>query len=411
MQPSSVPRLVGQPLSADEYLLSAMALRQDAQSHADADNYLTFGEEAGWDADDMLASNLAGQRPGLGECLVGTCGFMGTGAAKYAQRLRAVELNCTFHDQGNGCYEKQAASYAKLGLRVVVKVSGYATHSVALGDPTQWWPWLHAKYAPFVTELVNEGILVGLLWQLPPSFNCTEEHLRRLEILGQLLRSRSQRTAWLELRHVFEFRHSSWFKSSALREIMRRHSLSLVSLHVMNDTGWAGDLNSGWHALPDETDEGDFVYLRCFGARSRSIGLYDMSFLKEAMAVAKRATSAVIMFGQGDAPQQALSNAWELQDLCCLSQGSLSSLPLRSGGSEVGKRVRGVVLRRGRDGLILVDVEGGPQGCRTGYLGSRHSRRRGLGLRAGTVLTNLQVESEEKGHLVLSVCEADTAVS
>ena len=40
---------------------------------------------------------------------MGTCGFMGTGAAKYAQRLRAVELNCTFHDQGKGCYEKQAS--------------------------------------------------------------------------------------------------------------------------------------------------------------------------------------------------------------------------------------------------------------------------------------------------------------
>ena len=44
---------------------------------------------------------------------------------------------------------------------VVVKVSGYATHSVALGDPTQWWPWLHAKYAPFVTELVGRADLMG----------------------------------------------------------------------------------------------------------------------------------------------------------------------------------------------------------------------------------------------------------
>jgi hypothetical protein len=49
-------------------------------------------------------------------------------------------------------YEAQAASYAQLGLRVVVKVSGYATHRVQLQDPTEWWPWLRAKYAPFVNK-------------------------------------------------------------------------------------------------------------------------------------------------------------------------------------------------------------------------------------------------------------------
>ena len=39
--------------------------------------------------------------PGDGECLVGTCGFMGVAAGKYAAKLKAVELNATFHDQGD----------------------------------------------------------------------------------------------------------------------------------------------------------------------------------------------------------------------------------------------------------------------------------------------------------------------
>ena len=44
------------------------------------------------------------------------------------------------------------------------------------------------------------GVLVGLLWQLPPSFTCTDENCQRLETLGELLRSKSQTEPWLELR-------------------------------------------------------------------------------------------------------------------------------------------------------------------------------------------------------------------
>ena len=45
---------------------------EDAQSHADADNYLTFGEEAGWDADDMLASNLGWAKTWIGRMPLGS---------------------------------------------------------------------------------------------------------------------------------------------------------------------------------------------------------------------------------------------------------------------------------------------------------------------------------------------------
>ena len=39
---------------------------------------------------------------------------------------------------------------------------------------------------------VNAGVLVGLLWQLPATFACTDETCERLEALGSLLRSESQ---------------------------------------------------------------------------------------------------------------------------------------------------------------------------------------------------------------------------
>ncbi|CAL1146040.1 unnamed protein product [Cladocopium goreaui] len=400
MQPSSIPRLVGHPLSADEYFLSAMAVRQDAQTHADENNLLTFGEAAGWDVDDMLAAQAPARNMGSvgsGEGLVGTCGFMGVAAGKYAARLKAVELNATFHDQGDASYEAQAASYAQLGLRVVVKVSGYATHRVQLQDPTEWWPWLRAKYAPFV----NEGVLVGLLWQLPPSFTCTDENCQRLETLGELLRSKSQTEPWLELRHAFEFRHSSWFRSPRWREGFKKQQLSLVSLHLLNDTSWAGDLESGWHGLPEDSAP-DFVYLRCFGTRGRSIGSYSREELQDMLAVTQRSTSSVVMFGQGDAPKQALENAWDLQDL---KTPGASSHVNRSDSKLAGKVCSGVVLRKGQDRTVLsVTLEDSQS--RTGYLGSRHSRRRGLKLRVGEVLEHLRVEAEDaSGRLLLSVCD------
>eukprot|EP00435_Cladocopium_sp_Y103_P049736 s282_g15.t1 len=401
MQPSSIPRLVGHPLSADEYFLSAMAERQDAQTHADENNLLTFGEAAGWDVDDMLAAQAPARNVGpvgSGEGLVGTCGFMGVAAGKYAARLKAVELNATFHDQGDACYDTQAASYAQLGLRVVVKVSGYATHRVQLQDPTEWWPWLRAKYAPFV----NEGVLVGLLWQLPPSFTCTDENCQRLETLGELLRSKSQTEPWLELRHAFEFRHSSWFRSPRWREGLKKYQLSLVSLHLLNDTSWAGDLESGWHGLPEEDSASDFVYLRCFGTRGRSIGSYSREELQDMLAVTQRTSSSVVMFGQGDAPKQALENAWDLQGL---KTPGASSHVNRSASSLAGKVCSGVVLRKGQDRTVLsVTLEDSQS--RTGYLGSRHSRRRGLKLRVGEVLEHLRVEAEDaSGRLLLSVCD------
>lgn len=390
-EPSSIPRLIGEPLSTDEYLLAQMAQRQDAMDWADAANCETFGEEAGWDVADMLSAPTSICRPGLGELLVGTCGFMGTAAPKYADRLGAVELNATFHDRGGTTYDSQATKYSQLGLKIVVKVSGYATHDVGLRDPASWWPWLRLKYAPFV----NAGVLVGLLWQLPATFTCTEETCERLEALGSLLRSESQTGSWLQLRHAFEFRDSSWFDSHRAGELMRRHRFTLVCSHIANDTGWAGDLVSGWHGFPTEADveSTDFIYIRCFGTSGRSVGAYGSDELQRIASMASTARSAIIMFGQGDAPRQALENAWQMKEL--LQGDAVSSNPVLPAAHAIsGELVSGVVLRvqHGRDRRVFVDVGG-----RLGFLGSRHTRRRGLDLRKGAVLKNLRVECEERG--------------
>eukprot|EP00931_Biecheleriopsis_adriatica_P109846 TRINITY_DN84115_c0_g1_i1.p1 TRINITY_DN84115_c0_g1~~TRINITY_DN84115_c0_g1_i1.p1 ORF type:complete len:454 (-),score=82.34 TRINITY_DN84115_c0_g1_i1:50-1411(-) len=400
------PRLVGQPLSTDEYLLSEIAIREDRLEQADAANDETFGDASGWDVEEMLASAAAGPAVGKHERLVGTCGFMGTPPKKYVSRLSAVELNATYHDRGDTTYEQQAAAYAKLGLRVVVKVSGYATHEANLAEPSTWWPWLRSKYASFV----NAGVLVGFLWQLPPSFACGSDHLARLDALGSLLRSPGQTQSWLQLRHAFEFRHPSWFGSSSVSDTLSRHSLHLVRLHVMNDTGWAGDLESGWHGAEASDCPAEFVYIRCFGSSGRSIGSYSPAELENIAAMAGQAASAVVMFGQGDVPSQAFSNARDLRHLLDgeVLQGLQNAAPkadrsFRPDTTEAQEMLSGTVIgtAHGKDRRVMIDVGG-----RKGYLGLRHAKKRGLSFKRGATVSNLRVEAEEGEFLILSISNA-----
>ena len=98
---------------------------------------------------------------------------------------------------------------------------------------------------------------------------------------------------------------------------MRRHRFTLVCSHIANDTGWAGDLVSGWHGFPTEADveSTDFIYIRCIGTSGRSVGAYGSDELQRIASMASTARSAIIMFGQGDAPRQALENAWQMKEL------------------------------------------------------------------------------------------------
>eukprot|EP00927_Polykrikos_kofoidii_P016886 TRINITY_DN17665_c0_g1_i4.p1 TRINITY_DN17665_c0_g1~~TRINITY_DN17665_c0_g1_i4.p1 ORF type:complete len:451 (-),score=73.19 TRINITY_DN17665_c0_g1_i4:20-1372(-) len=338
--------------------------------------------------------------------IVGTCGFMSVQPRVYAGLHEAVELNCTYHDRGSQSYDAQAVTYARIGLKVIVKVSGYATHDVGIAEPSEWWPWLRSKYAAFL----DRGILLALLWQFPPSFRRTEETLRRLDALGAMLRSpgQGQSPQWVALDHAFEFRDMSWFGDPGVADVMQRHSLTLVRLHVVNDTGWAGNLDTGWHGGPFEGSRmpPDFAYLRCFGSHGRSIGKYERLALYDMAEQMRGTRRAVAMFGQGDVPPHAFESAAELQDILagglCLSgpQRWLEEASVATEDVVPPKIVSGTVIAISRDyeQSVIFDVGG-----RRGYLGKRHSRKRGLQFKIGNVIENLHVEGELDGWLVLSV--------
>eukprot|EP00933_Yihiella_yeosuensis_P048342 TRINITY_DN44461_c0_g1_i1.p1 TRINITY_DN44461_c0_g1~~TRINITY_DN44461_c0_g1_i1.p1 ORF type:complete len:377 (-),score=63.23 TRINITY_DN44461_c0_g1_i1:71-1201(-) len=334
----------------------------------------------------------------------GTCGFMGRSPETYAESFKAVELNFTFHDRSNSSFDLQAVNYARLGLHLVVKVSGYATHEVGLKHPHEWWPWLQFKYGAFL----DADILLGLLWQLPPSFVRNAETLQRLDELGEVLRDQKQGKAWCDLPHAFEFRHSSWFQNREVTKILQRHKFHMVRSHIVNDTGWAGNLETGWHGTKEEGGTSEFVYIRCMGTDGRSVGLYSPPALHRiASTLVGSAQTAVVMFGQGDAPSQALQNARQMRFILegKTMQETMEKTMLTEAADGQGKLLTGTIcgFTRGWDRKVLVDVEG-----KKGYLGYRHLQKRGLRLQEGTVLRNLKVEAEDdKGWLILSVHSTD----
>eukprot|EP00928_Gymnodinium_smaydae_P092123 TRINITY_DN75926_c0_g1_i1.p1 TRINITY_DN75926_c0_g1~~TRINITY_DN75926_c0_g1_i1.p1 ORF type:complete len:382 (+),score=77.99 TRINITY_DN75926_c0_g1_i1:65-1210(+) len=340
---------------------------------------------------------LADEADASGSYFVGACGFMGLPPKKYAGNFDVIELDFTFHDQSDATYQDQAEQYKALGIKVVVKVSRYATHIMGLANSREWWSWLKSKYKAFL----DAGVLVGLLWQLPPSFSKSEDNLNSLGRLGAQLRNVRQGSRWQMMHHAFEFRDSSWYNAQDVTETMARHRLTLVTSHFINNTGWAGDLASGWHG-PEASAANDFAYIRCLGTEGRSIGRYSLAELREIASKGKSCSAAVIVFGQGDAPPQAFENA---KNLRVILDGQ-TELEDTSKDKQPLEMVSGTVvasITKGWNRHAILDVNG-----RKAYLGYRHLQKKGgVDLKVGTVLNNLHVEAEDAQCLYLSAAEID----
>mmetsp|Transcript_66962 Transcript_66962/g.119035 ORF Transcript_66962/g.119035 Transcript_66962/m.119035 type:complete len:343 (+) Transcript_66962:2-1030(+) len=240
---------------------------------------------------------------------VGTCGFMGLKTAEYAKRFQCVELNYTWHDGQQGRrlevqeYSRKARELSMLKLSAVIKVSGHATHEMKLQAPDVWWPRLWECYGSFA----QQGVLAALLWQLPPSLPCSDESLQRL---GEL----AERVAVCGVRHVFEFRHPSWYGNPEVIDICKRHSICIAWVHFENSTRWAGEMPNGW-SPENRTQTADFIYLRLFGPEGRNLGAYSDEFLStEIIQELPRDASGFIMFAQNTVPDHARRNAARVRD-------------------------------------------------------------------------------------------------
>merc|ERR1711920_636897 len=104
--------------------------------------------------------------------------------------------------------------------------SGLATHDHALANCSEWWPKMQAVYR----EFANANQLECILWQCPPSLHCTIKSLHNLNILCQALAEDPS------MRHVFEFRHKSWYESGDLLRILEKHRCCLAWLNLHEES-------------------------------------------------------------------------------------------------------------------------------------------------------------------------------
>jgi len=161
------------------------------------------------------------------EIFVGTSGWLydwneGQSFEWYAKysRLNAVELNSSFYRYP---FPSQVKGWARRSLprriRWAVKVHRSITHYRRLtGKALEYWYRFHRLFSP----LEEVGLLDFYLFQLPPSYKCTPNSLRRIKEFVE--------TSGLEsFRIAVEFRHNDCFTNETI-EWAHNIGITLVSI-------------------------------------------------------------------------------------------------------------------------------------------------------------------------------------
>lgn len=318
-------------------------------------------------------------------CLVGApADLFSEDRQRFAKNMDVVKLNFSFHDRQlhPQQYQSWSRQLRELGLSAVVKASRLATHERQLEGAEEWWPQLRAAYG----EFQKQGVLAAVLWQCAPSFKCSAGTLKSLESLCKLLCS------WTGTRHVFEFRHSSWYKSEAALEVLRLHGCCLAWLNLCDKdaTQWT---DSDCWSLCHST--ANFLYLQLHGAEGRALGRYSEKFLQDLTQRLPRDKDVIILFCQVDVPFHAWSDAEMMRENLGLTRKSeRASARVRiPTNTKLSGRVVKLTPR-----LVILDVVG-----RTGIIGRNHLRHGFLcKVCEGDILSGLRVEAIEEERIWLS---------
>jgi uncharacterized protein YecE (DUF72 family) len=205
--------------------------------------------------------------PGLpGDFYVGTSGwnypdwknrfYRGLSArhwlSEYAKHFPAVEVNATFYRTPSSKTYENWRNSTPPEFVFSLKGSRWITHLQRLENVGE-----------AVAAEKERGRALGsklrvLLWQLPSSLRCDAA---KLKAFAEILRS------WSEVRHVIEFRHSSWF-TEEVAGLLRRWGL----VNCFSDSGsWPL-----WEAITS-----DCVYLRLHGRPKTYASPYSKEALQE----------------------------------------------------------------------------------------------------------------------------------
>lgn len=207
--------------------------------------------------------------------------------AFFAQHFRTVEINNTFYRLPKASTWERWRAQAPEGFRYAVKGSRFVTHIKRLLDCAD-------AVETFVEQArLLEDRLGPVLWQLPPSLECETDLLAAfVDLLPR------------DVRHVFEFRHESWFQQETFATL-RRHNLGFCAYHMVDEE------------TPLEATT-DFAYMRFHGSGAKYGGRYtdeQLANWAERLRALPDDVREVYVYFNNDWHGYAIENARTLREL------------------------------------------------------------------------------------------------
>jgi uncharacterized protein YecE (DUF72 family) len=219
----------------------------------------------------------------------------------YSSFFKTVEINYSFY------HLPRPTTYQKWYLETPadfifsVKASRFITHIKRLKGVKKPWKQF-IENALYLKEKLGP-----ILFQFPPSFQVTEENLKRLEdFLIQI--NHLTIKPFNNLRFAFEFRHKSWCDEK-IYDLLKKYNVAWV---IADSPSYP----------KVEVITTDFVYMRMHGSKILFASKYTKKELKDLAQKIKKwlKNHDVYCYFNNDAYGYAIENAKELLRLCIFSE-------------------------------------------------------------------------------------------
>jgi len=210
----------------------------------------------------------------------------------YTEHFNTVELNVSFYRLPKGSVFEGWYKRTPENFIFVLKGSRFITHIKKLADCNDSIELFFSRAKGLKEKL---GVV---LWQLPPNFHANAE---RLQKFCELL---EENKVAKDTKHVFEFRHESWFRDE-IYGVLRKHNFSLCVAH-----------SRCWPY--EEVATAGFVYMRFHGGEVLYGSNYSDEELQDWAAKAKKWLSEnrdIYAYFNNDAYGYAVYNAKKFREL------------------------------------------------------------------------------------------------
>lgn len=224
----------------------------------------------------------------------------------FSKFFRTVEINYSFYHLPRPSTYQNWYLQTPEDFLFAVKASRFITHIKRLQEVRGAWK-------TFIENALNLQEKLGpILFQFPPSFQVTEENIKRLEDFLKYINHLAIKP-FNHLRLAFEFRHQSWCEEKIYKLLKKCNAA-----WVITDSPSYPILRPG-SGQEVEVVTADFVYIRMHGSKVLFSSKYTDKELKELAQKIKKWLGKgldVYVYFNNDAMGYAVENAKTLRCLC-----------------------------------------------------------------------------------------------